>query len=371
MRKLWLGVIVIALVILAIVLLVPQTKQEPKEIRIGVILPLTGDIASYGERVKNGAEVALAEVRENKEFIPITIEWQDDQNNAMSAVNIMKTFCTVKRYPVVIGAAGSSVSLAIAPIANQYQIVQISPLSSAASLTTEGGDYFFRICPADDQQAKALASWVAEKNYKKIAVVYTNNAWGQGLADAFSKYFSPLGKGEIVAVEATIEGHTDFRTSLTKIKELGVEAIVSPTYPKEGGSLVRQTKELGLKVDLYGADNWGAPEFIQIAGNAAEGCLFVSQYSYTGPEFQKLDTKYRQAYGKPADVFVAYGYDVVYAIAYATEKAKTLTGPDIRASLLNVSFQGASGLIEFDKYGDLKTNAFVRKVIRNGKVVAY
>lgn len=344
-------------------------KSEPKEIKIGAILPLTGDIASYGVRVKAGAEIALEELQ-SKGLPTISIEFQDDENKSNNAVGIMKTFCSIKKYPVVIGAAGSSVSMAIAPIANQYKVVQISPLSSSEELSVKGGDYFFRVCPVDDQQAKILASWVAEKSYDKVAVIYTDNAWGTGLAEAFRKYYKPV-NGQISLFEGTKEGEVDFRTILAKVQAEGCKAIISPTYPKEGGVLIRQAKELGLVCDMYGADNWGAPEFVQIAGSAANGCLFVAQYSYDGLEFQNLNLKFKAKTGKDADVFVAYGYDAVYAIAYATKDVKLWTGPDIRDRLLSIKFQGASGLIEFAENGDLKTNAFVRKVIVEGKPKNY
>jgi branched-chain amino acid transport system substrate-binding protein len=365
-KKIWIALVIVVLVAAIAVLIKKPWTSSQKTLEIGAVLPLTGDIASYGVRVKQGAEIALQELK-GKGLASMTIEFQDDRNVAKDAVNIMKDFCAVKRYPVVIGAAGSSVSSAIVPIANEFKVVQLSPLSSAENLTKQGGEYFFRVCPADDQQARILASWVAAKGYDKIAVVYTNNAWGLGLANGFKSYYSR----KITVFEGTAEGQSDFRTLLTKVKAEGCKAIVSPTYPKDGGLLVRQAKELGLQVDLYGADNWGAPEFTQIAGTAADGCRFVAQYSYDGPEFKSLNAKFKKLTGKDADVFVAYGYDSVYAIAQAAKNAKSWRGTDIRDALRSVRFQGASGFIEFDEHGNLKTDAFVKKIIQNGKAITY
>lgn len=359
------------LVLLTLLSIPSCSKKQPetKEIKIGAILPLTGDIASYGVRVKAGAEIALEELQ-SKGLPAISIEFQDDENKSNNAVSIMKTFCSIKHYPIVIGAAGSSVSMAIAPIANRYKVVQLSPLSSSEELSVKGGEYFFRVCPTDDQQAKILTAWIAEKAYDKVAVVYTDNAWGTGLAEAFRKYYKPV-NGQIEFFEGTKEGEVDFRTILAKIQAEGCKAIISPTYPKEGGMLVRQAKELGLVCDMYGADNWGAPEFVQIAGSAADGCLFVAQYSYDGSEFQNLNAKYKAKNGSDADVFVAYGYDAVYAIAHAIKNVHSSKGVDIRNALISVRFQGTSGLIEFAENGDLKTNAFIRKTIVDGKAKDY
>jgi branched-chain amino acid transport system substrate-binding protein len=369
-KKVWTGLVIAVAVVVVALLIIQPWAPSSKALKVGAILPLTGDIASYGIRVKQGAEIAVKEL-DAKELPRMEIEFQDDQNVAKNAVSIMKTFCTVKRYPVVIGAAGSSVSSAIVPIANESKVVQISPLSSSEKLTTQGGEFFFRVCPADDQQARILASWVAAKKLGKVAVIYTNNAWGLGLADAFKAYYSAQTQGGIAVFEGMTEGQTDFRTVLTKVKSDGCGAIVSPTYPKEGGLLVRQAKELGLTCDLYGADNWGAPEFIQTAGTAADGCLFVAQYSYDGPEFQSLNREFKALTGKDADVFVAYGYDTVYAIAHAAKNAQSRQGSDICRALRAVRFQGASGVIEFDQHGNLKSDAFVNKIIKNGKSTDY
>ncbi|MBI4691443.1 MAG: ABC transporter substrate-binding protein [Nitrospirae bacterium] len=279
----------------------------------------------------------------------------------------MQGFANVNKYPVVIGAAGSSVSLAILPIANQNKIVQLSPLSSAVELSEKGGAYFFRVCPADDQQAKIVAEWIKNEGINEIAIVYTDNSWGSGLTKSFKNYYEKLG-GKIILTEATNEGQTDFRSVLSKVKAAKVSTLYSPTYPKEGGMLVRQAKELGLKVNLYGADNWGAPEFTQIAGSAANGTRFVAQFSYSGPEFQQLNNMYKNKYNKDADVFVAYGYDAVWSIAKAIKMSKKITGDEIQAHMVSVKFQGASGYIEFDAKGDLKTNAFTKKQIKDGKV---
>ena len=222
-----------------------QNKPSNEKLKIGATLPLTGDIASYGVRVQQGAEIALQELGA-RNLPSISIEFQDDGNIAKNAVSIMTSFCTIQRYPVVIGAGGSSVSLAIAPLANQYHVVQISPLSSSEDLAEKGGSYFFRVCPADDQQARILAEWVANKKYSEIGLIYTNNSWGAGLARSFQKYYSEKRGGEIAVSEGLTEGQTDFRTVLTKIKSKGCQAIVSPTYPKDGGLLVSSEETMHL-----------------------------------------------------------------------------------------------------------------------------
>ncbi|MDP2752894.1 MAG: ABC transporter substrate-binding protein, partial [Nitrospirota bacterium] len=144
-------------------------KKEEKEIKIGASLPLTGEIASYGNRAKRGIEIALDEINSvgginGKKVLVI---FEDEKNDPKTAVSIITKFATVDKLPVVIGSAGSTVTLAMTPIANQNKVVLISPMSSSIKLTTESGPYFFRVCPADDAQAKILADWVFEEGHKK------------------------------------------------------------------------------------------------------------------------------------------------------------------------------------------------------------
>ncbi len=366
MKKIWVGFGIVA-VILAIALAVVQTKRQPQEIRIGASLPLTGEVASYGIKAQRGIEIALEEINAaggigNKK---ISVTFEDDRNDPKTAVAIMSKFSAVDKLPVVIGSAGSTVTLAMTPVANKNKVVLMSPVSSSVKLTKEGGQYFFRVCPADDAQAKILSQWVLEKGHQEVALIFTNNSWGKPLAEAFQKYFES-GGGKVVVSEAVEEKTTDLRAQLAKVKNADIKIIVSPTYPVEGGSLVKQAKEMGIEAEFYGGDNWDAPEFLTVASNAAEGAFFVDPSEAKGEKYLALAKKYKEKYGEEPDINVAFGYDAMLAAAEAMKRGGS-DGPSIRESLFKVSFAGASGIIEFDENGDLKTPTFDRNVIREGK----
>ncbi|MBN2131468.1 MAG: ABC transporter substrate-binding protein [Sedimentisphaerales bacterium] len=345
--------------------------KEEASVKMGAILPLTGEGASYGERAKRGIELAVEELNAAGGLLgkPVSIDFQDDRNDKKEAVSIMTKFATIDKVPVVFGSAGSSVSLAIAPLANRYKVVLISPISSSSQLSTEGGPYFFRTCPADDLQAEVLANWVINSGAKQVAIVYTNNSWGKPLAEGFQSKFEAPG-GKVLSSDGVAEGSTDFRTIITKLKGLtGLDAVVSPTYPKEGAAFVRQARELGLNVPLFGGDNWGSPEFLTIAGEAAEGVFYTAPSDSKSPEYAAFAERYKAKYDEEPDVFGAYSYDAANAIFKAITAAGNTDAQRIRDALLNVSFVGASGDIAFRPNGDLKSEAFARKTIRNGQAV--
>ena len=344
-------------------------KKKEKEIKVGATFPLTGEVASYGQKAKRGIEMAVEDINAKGGVLgrKVIIDFQDDRNDKKEAVTIVTKFATIDKVSVIFGSAGSSATLAVAPIANQNKVVLISPISSSEKLSTEGGAYFFRTCPSDDLQAKILSDWVYESGARNVAVVYTNNSWGKPLSEGFEKNFVDKG-GKVLLSEGIAENTGDLRTVITKIKKLqNIDAIVSPTYPKEGGTFVKQIRELGLKAPLFGGDNWGSPEFLNIAGKSAEGVYYTAPAENKSQAFNEFAQRYKTKYGEEPDVFGAYSYDAANAIFKAIETAKSSESDKIREALLKVSFPAVSGQIAFRPNGDLSSEAFSRKTIIDGK----
>lgn len=365
-KGLLIGLVVLAAVLIWM-LLFPRTSRD--EVRFGSSMGLSGDAASYGVNARRGIEIAMAEVNDGKGLLGkrVIVDFQDDQNNATMAVNIVTKFATQERLPLFFGCAGSTVSEAVMPLAQQYNVVQVTPISSASRLSSKGNPFFFRTCPADDLQAKVLAEWVFDSGARKVAVIFTKNAWGEPLATGFAASFEALG-GTVLSQEGVQPGIEDLRTPILKVKDLpGVDALVSPTYPKEGGALVRQCRQLDLRIPLYGGDNWGSPEFREMAGEAAEGVFYTSPAISKSPIYDAFAKKYEQRYGSKPDVFGAYGYDAAKAVFAAVEAAGTTESEALRVALLKVSFQGASGPIAFKGNGDLKSEGFDRMTVKGGQ----
>lgn len=368
-KRIWL-IIAVAVVVAAIIL-IPKGPSS-KTITLGATFPLTGEVASYGQKAKNGITLAVDEMNAKGGVLgrQVKVDFQDDRNDKKEAVSIVTKFATVDKVPVVFGSAGSGVTLAVAPITNRNKVVLISPISSSTELSTKGGPFFFRTVPADDQQAEILSKWVLDSGAKRIAIVYTNNAWGQPLTDGFSERYTSQG-GKILLSQGVNEGSSDFRTIIAKLKQLpNLDAIVSPTYPKEGGVFVRQLKELGLQAKLFGGDNWGSPEFRTIAGSAAEGVLYTAPSESTSPEYKDFAKRYKTKFSQDPDIFSAYSYDAAMAVFRAIDSAKSIEAHAIREALSKVSFTGVSGNIAFRKNGDLDSEAFGRMTIRGGKQVS-
>lgn len=340
-------------------------------VQLGATFPLTGNVASYGIKAKNGIQLRIDEINAigGINGKKLEVNFQDDKNSIKDAVNIFTSFVTINRYPLVFGSAGSSVTLALTPLANHYKTLLISPVSSSSELSTKGGNYFFRTVPSDNLQAEMLSNWVINDGIKKVAIIYTNNNWGKPLADSFSDLFLKAG-GEIVFSDGIQENSGDFRTIILKIRNLKFDAIISPTYPKEGGLFVRQLKEAGISTKLYGGDNWGAPEFVSIAQNAANGVYFTFPSENKSKLFEEFTVKYEKIFKTQPDIIAAYGYDAATAVINAIQKTKDLTGEEIRNALLTVTFEGVSGKIAFKTNGDLISNGYGKREIKNGQSIS-
>jgi len=347
-------------------------KEEPKEIKLGATFPLTGEVASYGQKAKRGIEMAVEEVNAKGGLLgrQVIVDFQDDRNDKKEAVSIVTKFATIDKVPVIFGSAGSSATLAVAPITNRNKVVLISPISSSSKLSTDGGPYFFRTVPADDLQAKILADWIIASGAKNVAIVYTNNSWGKPLSEGVAAKFTAQG-GKVLLSEGVAENSNDFRTVITKLKNIhDIDAIVSPTYPKEGGMFVKQLKELGFNKPLFGGDNWGSPEFLKIAGQAAEGVFYTAPSESKSPIYSEFAQKYKSKYGEEPDIFSAYAYDAANAILKSIDESKSIEAEKIREALLKVSFTGVSGDIAFLPNGDLASESFSRNTIQNGQAVS-
>jgi branched-chain amino acid transport system substrate-binding protein len=373
MKKLWIGV-GIGVVALAIVLIVTQIQRAPEEIKIGWIGPLSGDVAFYGRAIKNATDLAIEEINSagGVKGRKIRVLYEDVQMNPKAGTAALTKLITVHKVPVVIQAAGSSVMLAEAPIAEKNKVVLISPTCSNDKIKY-AGDYIFRNWPSDSYQGKVIADFAVNILGKKaVAVLFIDNDYGTGLKDIFLKRFRELG-GKVVLVEKFAEGTTDFRTQLTKIKTSNADFIYLASHYREGSLVVKQAKELGIMIPFVAVDGCFAPEFIALSGGAAEGVIIANMRWHPESEekvVRDFVTKYRAKYGQDPEVYAAAGYDCIKIIAMAIEKGGTRSEAIKNALYKIKDFQGVTGLTSFDEYGEV-TKEYDMFIVKNGKFVLY
>jgi len=347
--------------------------KKEEQIKIGAILPLTGDAALYGDSLKKGIDLALTQINSKGGIKgkPVTVIYEDSKALPADGVAAFQKLVDVNRVIAVIGDAVSSVTLAFAPIAEKNRVVVLSPLSSAPALTN-AGDFIFRNVPSDLYGGKVAAYFSAkDQGWKKLAILYINNDFGVGLKRVFSENVESIGS-KIVAGEAYEPGGRDFRTQLLKIRETDPEAIFIVGY-REVPQILVQAKEIGLKTKFLGTGLLEDPNVIKVAKEAAEGIYFTQlQYHASSNDLlvKAFVGAFTKKYNTKPDIIAAYGYDAMELLSFAIEKSN-LTSEGIRDQLYIVkNFHGVTGVIIFDKNGDVIQPMGI-KTVRNGEFVWY
>ena len=342
-------------------------------VELGAILPLTGDAAIYGQELKNGIELAREEIN-NAGGIKgkkIEVKYEDDRGQPKEGVTAIQKLINVDKVPVIIGGATSSVALSVAPIAVEKKVVLLSPTATAPALS-KVGKYFFRIWPSDNYDGLIMAQFAYDKlSLKKVAILYVNTEYGQGIEGVFRKEFEKRG-GTILTSESYELGATDFRGQIAKIKQLEPEAIYLPGYYKELAGILKQAKELGIKSTFLSVNSFYDPKLLEIVGASAEGAVFT--YPTYDPKSEDPLTKkfvdaFKNKYKKEPDAFAAQGYDAMKVVAEAIQIGSFSRDGILDAMVQIKDFPGVAGNISFDENGDVhKPLRFL--TVRKGKFVS-
>jgi len=346
-------------------------KKEGKEIKIGAVLPLTGEAAQWGIPPQKGAELAIEQINAKGGLNgkKLSITFQDDTCNPQNAVSALQSILTGNSsIKLVMGAVCSSATLAIAPIAEKQGILLISPASTSPKIT-DAGDFIFRDIPSDALRGKVFAEYLFEKeNLRKVGLLYINNDAGIGNKNAFSERFKELG-GTIVGEETYDQGSTDVRSQLTKLKSLDLEALMVVSYPADTIIVVRQAKELAPKLSLFfQAEAVEDPSVIKALGKNLDGIKYILPAKAEGEIPSKFASDYKNKFGSAPELFAAEGYDAINLLALGIKQCNGKADANcIKNFLLTVKdYQGASGIITFDRHGDVTKPMAIRE-IREGK----
>ncbi|MGP8321870.1 MAG: ABC transporter substrate-binding protein [Methanosarcinaceae archaeon] len=339
-------------------------------VNIGSILPLTGDLAVYGQSVKSGADLAVDEINAAGGINGTQIEiiCEDNRGEAADTVSAYHKLADVDKVPVILGAVVSTNTLAIAPLAEENEIVLISPTSTSPKLTQWEDGYVFRVIASDSCQGIVMAELAIEMGYEELAVMYLNNEYGVGFKDVFVEEFGKIG-GTVLTEIANDEGKTDFRSELTNLKEVDPSAVMIVGYVKESSIIFKQAKELGINTQWLCSEGHKSDEIMKLSGNSSEGILVL--YPATATELENFKVNFNAVHNEMPGIFAAEGYDMVQTAVKAMEAAGSTTDTvTIKASIRDLDFTGPSGHKVFDRFGDVPA-AYDVWTVTNGSFELY
>ncbi len=335
-----------------------KDDADKTQVDLGIIAPTTGSVAQYGIGVVNGATLAVEEINAAGGILgkQIVVQKYDSKGTETEGVNAINALVT-NEVDAVVGAVISSVTAAIAPIANDAGMVVVTPTATADTVT-EGYDYVFRTCFADSFQGKLAARYAEKLGHKKAAVLYiSSDPYSAGLYEAFKAECEVLGI-ELVSVQSTAsKDDTDFTTQLTTIQATGVEFLYAPCYYSAIGSyIIPQARNAGYNGVVMGADGYdGVIPYMADPKSMYENVFFTNHYSKddTAEVVQNYVKNYTAKYGADTlNSFSALGYDAVYMVKQAMEEANTTTDKEaIKNAMAAINFSGVTGSFTLDETG--------------------
>lgn len=319
---------------------VTKTKQNFK---VGVLLPFSGGASGSGFGELKGVQLAKKQLgADNIELVQA--DSKCDKDEAAKAIKEL----IAKGVVAIIGEACSGASLGALPDANTSKIPMVSPSASSPELSI-ANDYFFRVIPPDQFQGKFTAQLLYEKGLKNVAVLHTDESYGNALAEVFAKELEKLG-GKVVSNGSFASDAIDLQTQTDELKAASPQAIylISNSSPSAIAAL-KLVRDAGVTAPFYGADSINDNAILSEAQAAGEG-LTVTTFSAGTKAFkQALTNEY------PSEEFLyaaAEGYDAFAAIYKALETGAT-TGEQVKTALEKVNFAGVSGRIKFNTEGEL------------------
>lgn len=357
----------------AIAALLVTTTAARAEIVIGLIAPLTGPVAAYGEQVKHGAEVAVDQINKaggiNGETV--VLKMADDAGEPKQGVSAANQLVG-EGVRFVVGPVTSGVAIPASDVLAENGVLMVTPTATAPDLTNRGLTNVLRTCGRDDQQAEVAAKYVlANMKDKKVGIINDKGQYGKGLADAFKKTLNEGGVTEVFN-DALTPGDKDFSALTTRLKSEGVEVIYFGGYHPEGGLLSRQLADLGVKATIIGGDGLSNSEFASIGGDAANGAIFTNASDALKNPDSKAAADALAAAGIPAEAFTLNAYAAVEVLKAGIEKAGSAEDAEAVATALKSGepIATAIGAVTYGETGDLTSQSFSLFKWDAGKIVA-
>jgi len=341
-------------------------------IKIGHYGSLTGKDAAFGVATRKGVLLAVEEINAKGGILGRKVDYvvEDIQSKQGESATAVKKLISRDKVVAVIGANASANSLEAGPICQNAKIPMMA-ISSTNERVTAIGDYIFRICFIDPFQGAVLAKFAHRSlKAKRVALLTaTNSPYSVGLSAVMRERFTALG-GEIVAEQKYAEGDKDFRAQLTAIRTAKPDVIAATGFYSEAALICIQARSLGLNVPIIGGDGWEAPQLTELGGKAVEGTYYCTYFSADNhaPEVRSFVQHYQKRWNneKPEGVS-ALGYDAMYVIAAAMERAGTTDSPKFRDALAATkNFEGVTGKTTIDEKRNSQ-KAAVMLAVKNGK----
>lgn len=351
-----------------------SAKASGDSITIGTVTTNSGTAAAYGEAEVKGFELAVSEINAKGGINgkKVKLESMDDKGDATEASNAYNKLAGDNNVLAVAGPTISATTAAVAPLADQSKLVTIAPAATSDSIET--GNYLFRTCFKDSYQGEVAARFAAENlKVKKVAVLYgTGDPYSSGVGEAFAKAAEKLGLEVVDKESSSSADDTEYSAQLQKIQASGAELLYAPYYYSVAGPyIIPQARSVGFEGYVMGPDGYDG---LKLTGDKSQynKTYYTTHYSAddnTNTKVQDFIKSYKSKNNAEPNTFAALGYDTIYMIKQAIEKAgENATREDVRNAVAGMTFDGVTGKFTMDKSGSPTKSVTVLEM-KDGKPV--
>jgi branched-chain amino acid transport system substrate-binding protein len=349
---------------LALGIAVAAAGSATAQVKFGMGGPITGPSAATGAQMRNGVDQAMTDINATGGILgqKITMSYGDDASDPKQGVSVANKFAA-DGIEFVIGHYNSGVTIPSSEVYQENGILQITPASTNPTVTERKMWNIFRVCGRDDQQGDVAGEYILKHfKGKKIAVVHDKTTYGKGLADEAKKTINKGGMKEVL-YEGINTGEKDYSALVSKIKQSGADLIYWGGLYTEGGLIVRQMRDQGVKAPLMGGDGITSDEFAAVGGPGVEGTLMTyGPDPRNKPEAKKVVEEFRAKKFEP-EAYTLYSYAGVQIIKQAAEAAKSLDPKKVAEKVHSgMHFDTVLGDLAFDKKGDITKLDYVMYV---------
>ncbi len=320
--------------------------EDTGPLRVGVILPMTGLTATYGEESWNG--ILLAEEALKKQGFTCKLILKDEKSEKQMAGNQAKLLIENEGVHILLGSVASSNTKQIALVARESGIPLITPASTNDRLTVEGGPLMSRICFNDSFQGAVLANFAINEGWKKaVAIVDKQQVYSTGLSGNIKRAF--IAAGGTYSEEFYTTQDTDFSNTITNVANQKPDVIFICGYYNEGGPMIKQGKDKWAGIPIVAGDGFDSPELPKLVGDTNAAIFMSSHFAADAPDpnVRAFAKAYEKRFGKPPGAMAGLGYDVLFVLADAVKRCKDPKDPDqLGKAIAETKFVGITGNID-------------------------
>jgi branched-chain amino acid transport system substrate-binding protein len=361
MRKNLQSIFLVLVAISVFAFMMPTMAASADTIKVGIVLPVTGPQAKFGEIEKQSFDMALEEINGAGGIKGKKLEFliEDDTGRPEVGRSVVEKLITKDKVVMLGGGYSSSVTYAVAGVAQQNRIPFLVNTGSADKITEKGWDYIFRLNPPVSEYASGVETFLAEVVKPKTAVIlHENSLFGTKGAKSFAKTCEKLGI-KVLMNEGYEHGGIDYKPVLIKVKQMNPDIVYMISYIMDASLIMRQSRELKLTPKLFvgGAAGFTLPEFTQNAGKASNYVVSATLWHQVLPLPGAMDyfERFKAKYNKDTEYHGAEAYAAAYVIKDVLSRAKSFSPEDIKQALSETRLMTVFGPVKFISY-DKKTN---------------